>query len=139
VTGAVKHGRAVNLDRVDPSYRGFPYYAEPCPARVLLVVPVTEGETVRGSARTASTAPLPVRSPPVSSCEAEEAARAAARSIARAVQNERVFAQIERSKAEHFRLYRASQTLGSTSRRTRSSMRSFARPRRSPSTTNASG
>jgi len=27
VAGAVRHGRSVNLDRVDPSYRGLPYYA----------------------------------------------------------------------------------------------------------------
>jgi diguanylate cyclase (GGDEF)-like protein len=108
VAGSVRHGRTVRLDRIEPTFRGLPYYGEPCPARALLVVPVTEGEVVRGALCLDRTAPNPFTP------NDEETARAAARTIARAIENERVFAQIERSKAEHVKLYRASQALGST-------------------------
>jgi len=96
---------AVALANLKPSYK-VPYYQGGCPVRVLLAIPVMEGEIVRGVLaidRTDNDAFSPH--------EAELASQAA-RYCLRAIQNERVFVQLERAKVEQGKLYRAAQALG---------------------------
>jgi len=106
VLGAVLAQRArVSLHGLKPSYK-VPYYAGPCPVRVLAAIPVLEGETLRGVLaidRLADEAFSP---------HEEEVAAQAARFCLRAIQNERVFLQLERAKVEQGKLYRAAQSLG---------------------------
>jgi diguanylate cyclase (GGDEF)-like protein len=106
VLGAVLAQRSrVSLHGLKPSYK-VPYYAGPCPVRTLAAVPVLEGETLRGVLavdRLADEAFTP---------HDEEIVAQAARFCLRAIQNERVFMQLERAKVEQGKLYRAAQALG---------------------------
>ncbi|HEY8039059.1 MAG TPA: sensor domain-containing diguanylate cyclase [Polyangiaceae bacterium] len=106
VLGAVLAQRArVSLHGLKPSYK-VPYYAGPCPVRALAAIPVLEGETLRGVLaidRLEDVAFSP---------HEEEVASQAARFCLRAIQNERVFLQLERAKVEQGKLYRAAQALG---------------------------
>ena len=105
VLGAVVARRdRLNLMNLRPSYK-VPYYAGPCPIRALAAIPVTEGDTLRGVLvidRTANEAFTP---------HEEDLAAQAARYCLRAIQNERVFVQLERAKVEQGKLYRAAQAL----------------------------
>jgi diguanylate cyclase (GGDEF)-like protein len=107
VLGAVLAKRApVSLQGLKPTFR-VPYYAGPCPVRALAAIPMLEGETLRGVLaidRLENTAFTP---------DEEEIAAQAARFCLRAIQNERVFLQLERAKVEQGKLYRAAQALGS--------------------------
>jgi diguanylate cyclase (GGDEF)-like protein len=106
VLGAVLSQRArVSLHHLKPSYK-VPYYAGPCPVRALAAVPVLEGETLRGVLVVDRLADVPF------SPHDEEIATQAARFCLRAIQNERVFLQLERAKVEQGKLYRAAQALG---------------------------
>ncbi len=106
VLGAVIQQKApVSLSDLKPSYK-VPYYGAACPVRALAAIPVMEGDTVRGILaidRTQNTAFSP---------HEEELAAQAARYCLRAIQNERVFIQLERAKVEQGKLYRAAQALG---------------------------
>jgi len=106
VLGAVLAQRkCVLVSGLKPGFK-VPYYAGPCPVRALAAIPVLEGETLRGVLaidRLANTA---------FSKEEEETATQAARFCLRAIQNERVFLQLERAKVEQGKLYRAAQALG---------------------------
>ncbi len=106
VLGAVLAQRArVSLDGLKPSFK-VPYYAGPCPVRALAAIPVLDGETLRGVLaidRIENTAFSP---------HEEDVAAQAARFCLRAIQNERVFLQLERGKVEQGKLYRAAQSLG---------------------------
>jgi diguanylate cyclase (GGDEF)-like protein len=95
----------VALSALKPSYK-VPYYAGPCPVRGLLAIPVLEDGKLRGvlSVDRSSEAPF--------SPHEEELAAQAARFCLRAIQNERVFLQLERAKVEQGKLYRAAQSLG---------------------------
>ncbi len=107
VLGAVLAKRsAVSLHGLKPSFR-VPYYAGPCPARSLAAIPVLDGETLRGvlAIDRLDSKPFLARE--------EEIATQAARFCLRAIQNERVFLQLERAKVEQGKLYRAAQALGS--------------------------
>ena len=106
VLGAVvARKERVALGNLKPSYK-VPYYAGANPARVLLALPIVEDQTLRGI--------LAVdRSQNVAFTEQdEELAAQAARYCLRAIQNERVFVQLERAKVEQGKLYRAAQSLG---------------------------
>jgi two-component system cell cycle response regulator len=107
VLGAVLAKRApVSLHDLKPTFR-VPYYAGPCPVRALTAIPVLDGQTLRGVLaidRLESTPFLP---------HEEEIGAQAARFCLRAIQNERVFLQLERAKVEQGKLYRAAQALGS--------------------------
>ena len=106
VLGAVVAQRArISLSGLRPSFR-VPYYAGPCPVRALTAVPVLEGTSLRGilAADRLDDAPF--------SPHEEEIAAQAARFCLRAIQNERVFLQLERAKVEEGKLYRAAQSLG---------------------------
>jgi diguanylate cyclase (GGDEF)-like protein len=106
VLGAVLAQRSrVSLRGLKPPYR-VPYYAGPCPVRSLLAIPVLEGEGLRGILAVDRLADVPF------SPHEEEIAAQAARFCLRAIQNERVFLQLERAKVEEGKLYRAAQALG---------------------------
>jgi diguanylate cyclase (GGDEF)-like protein len=106
VMGAVLAKRApVSLHDLKPSFH-LPYYGGACPIRAVVALPVLDGETLRGVLaldRTENT--------PFAPHEQEMAAQAT-RFCLRAIQNERVFLQLERSKVEQGKLYRAAQALG---------------------------
>jgi two-component system, cell cycle response regulator len=106
VLGAVLSQRVrVSLDGLKPSFK-VPYYGGPCPVRALAAIPVLDGETLRGVLaidRVENTAFSP---------HEEDVAAQAARFCLRAIQNERVFLQLERGKVEQGKLYRAAQSLG---------------------------
>jgi diguanylate cyclase (GGDEF)-like protein len=106
VLGAVLAQRKpVALHRLKSSYK-VPYYAGACPVKALLAVPVLEGETLRGVLAVDRLADVPFTPPE------QEVALQAARFCLRAIQNERVFLQLERAKVEQGKLYRAAQALG---------------------------
>lgn len=97
---------AVLLENLRPSYK-VPYYAGPCPVRALAAIPVSEGsDVVRGVLAIDR-----VENRPFTPHEHEIVAQAA-RYCLRAIQNERVFVQLERAKVEQGKLYRAAQALG---------------------------
>jgi len=104
---------SVLLENLRPSYK-VPYYAGACPVRALAAIPVIEGGTgaahddgiVRGVLaldRVENRAFTP---------HEHELVAQAARYCLRAIQNERVFVQLERAKVEQGKLYRAAQALG---------------------------
>ena len=105
VLGAVLAQRTrVSLRGLRPSYK-VPYYAGVSPVRALAAIPVLEGETLRGVLaidRLEDRAFTP---------HEEEIATQAARFCLRAIQNERVFLQLERAKVEQGKLYRAAKSL----------------------------
>ena len=106
VLGAVMARReAVALHNLKPSYK-VPYYDGPCPVRALAALPVLEEQTLRGmlAIDRADNRPFTPHE--------EELAAQAARHCLRAIQNERVFVQLERAKVEQGKLYRAAQALG---------------------------
>ncbi len=106
VLGAVLAQRqTVSLQKLKPSFK-VPYYAGPCPVRSLLAIPVLEGETLRGVLALDRLADLAFAP------HEQEMAAQAARFCLRAIQNERVFLQLERAKVEQGKLYRAAQALG---------------------------
>ena len=106
VLGAALAQRApVSLHRLKASYK-LPYYSAPCPVRALSAIPVLEGETLRGVLVVDRLTDLAF------SPEEEEMAVQAARFCLRAIQNERVFLQLERAKVDQGKLYRAAQALG---------------------------
>jgi diguanylate cyclase (GGDEF)-like protein len=96
---------AVLLSNLRPSYN-VPYYSGPCPVRALAAIPVMEDGIVRGVLCLDR-----IESRPFTPHEHDLAAQAA-RYCLRAIQNERVFVQLERAKVEQGKLYRAAQALG---------------------------
>jgi len=122
---AVAKRERVTLENLRPTFK-VPYYNGPCPVRVLCALPVIEEAAAEPEARGKKT--LPKDAPreerlrgllvidrkdnrPFSPHEQELAAQAA-RYCLRAIQNERVFLQLERAKVEQGKLYRAAQALG---------------------------
>lgn len=106
VLGAVVQRReVVALENLKPSNK-VPYYEGPCPVRVLAGIPVMDGENLRGVLFVDRTGDRGF-----SPHEIELAAQAA-RFCLRAIENERVFVQLERAKVEQGKLYRAAQELG---------------------------
>jgi diguanylate cyclase (GGDEF)-like protein len=99
-------GNILALSGLKASY-ALPYYAGACPVRALAAIPVLEGDQLRGvlvADRKEDT--------PFSESE-QELLLAATRYVLRAIQNERVFVQLERAKVEQGKLYRAAKSLGS--------------------------
>jgi len=106
VVGAVLAQRArVSLHSLKPSFH-VPYYDAPCPVRALSAIPVLDADTVRG------VLVIDRKDDTAFSTHEEEVATQAARFCLRAIQNERVFLQLERAKVEQGKLYRAAQSLG---------------------------
>jgi two-component system cell cycle response regulator len=122
VLGAVIARRArVSLHDLKPSYK-VPYYDGPCPVRALAAIPLLDAPVVAGRAGGANGAGAAegalrgvlaidrVDNRAFTPHE-EEVAAQAARHCLRAIQNERVFMQLERAKVEQGKLYRAAQAL----------------------------
>jgi two-component system, cell cycle response regulator len=101
---AITQRSAVALSGLKPGYK-LPYYVGPCPVRAALALPVFEHGAIRGVLvlDRASDEPFGLRE--------EELAMEACRFAVRAIQNERVFVQLERAKVEQGKLYRAVESL----------------------------
>ena len=105
LAAVIANKEAVLLENLRPSYN-VPYYAGACPVRALAAIPVLEDGVVRGVLALDR-----VDDKPFTPLEHDLAAQAA-RYCLRAIQNERVFVQLERAKVEQGKLYRAAQALG---------------------------
>jgi diguanylate cyclase (GGDEF)-like protein len=102
---AISQRSAVNISSLKPGYK-LPYYVGPCPVRAALALPVFEHGQLRGVLvvdRVEDRAFSP---------KEQEIIEEAARYAVRAIQNERVFVQLERAKVEQGKLYRAAEALG---------------------------
>jgi two-component system, cell cycle response regulator len=95
----------VSLNNLKANYK-LPYYDGACPVGSICAVPVLEQGEIRGL--------LIVDRDETRgfSAREEEQLMAATRHCLRAIQNERVFIQLERAKAEQGKLYRAAEALG---------------------------
>lgn len=106
VLGAsISQGAPVSLAHLKPGYK-LPYYVGPCPVRAVCALPIFEHGVLRGVLVVDR-----VQDRAFSQREIDlidEAARYAVR----AIQNERVFVQLERAKVEQGKLYRAAEALG---------------------------
>lgn len=106
VFGAALTQRApVVIGGLKPGYK-LPYYAGPCPVRAVCALPVFEHGSARGVLvvdRVEDRAFSP---------DEVELVEEASRYAVRAIQNERVFVQLERAKVEQGKLYRAAESLG---------------------------
>jgi two-component system cell cycle response regulator len=102
---AISQRAAVGMAGLKPGYK-LPYYLGPCPVRAVLALPVFEHGTLRGVLvvdRIEDRAFSP---------REQELVEEAGRYAVRAIQNERVFVQLERAKVEQGKLYRAAEALG---------------------------
>jgi diguanylate cyclase (GGDEF)-like protein len=99
------HAEPVSAGNLKPSYV-LPYYPGACPVQSVCAVPVFEHGSLRGVLVADRESPESFRP------EQQELVEQAARFCARAIENERVFVQLERTKVEQGRLYRASERLG---------------------------
>ncbi|MBN2195955.1 MAG: diguanylate cyclase [Polyangiaceae bacterium] len=122
---AIAQGEAVSL--VGPrAMKHVPYYSVPPLVGAVCAVPVVEHGNVRGVLVVDREARDPFTS------HEEELLRAATRFALRAIENERVFSQLERAKLEQGKLYRAVEALSSSTTETQvieacvSSAREFA-------------
>jgi len=102
---AVAERELVLLSDLKSSYR-LPYYPGACPVRSVAAVPVLENEHVRGILVVDRKSDDPF------TAEEQEILTSATRYVLRAIQNERVFVQLERAKVEQGKLYRAARSLG---------------------------
>lgn len=94
----------VSLGKLKPSYK-LPYYAGDCPVQSVLALPVFEHDKLRG------VLVIDRKSDEPFGAREKELAAEACRYAVRAVQNERVFVQLERAKVEQGKLYRAVEQL----------------------------
>jgi two-component system cell cycle response regulator len=106
VGAAYQRGLTMNLEHLRPGYSGICYYQKPAQVSTFIAVPVREGGAVRGVLCADR-----VQDAPFSPAE-EDVLNHAMLHLLRALENERVFTQLERSKREHAVLRRASQALG---------------------------
>ncbi|MBI4702761.1 MAG: diguanylate cyclase [Deltaproteobacteria bacterium] len=102
---ALARSQPVCVSGLKPSYI-LPYYQGACPVRALCAVPVAEHGRARGVLVVDRTGDRPFAASEQELCE-----QAASFAVLSA-QNERVFAQLDRTKAEQGKLYRAAQALG---------------------------
>src|SRR5688572_27552996 len=103
--GAIVRDRLL-LNLPQPKRGHVPYYAGPEEIGAFLGVPVMEGSHLRGVLCADRPGPRPFEA------KDEALLLGAAQQILRAIQSERVFAAVERSKYEHERFYHASAMLG---------------------------
>ncbi|MFO0686316.1 MAG: diguanylate cyclase [Sandaracinus sp.] len=105
--GAVAtRGLTMNLEHLKPGYKGLCYYRGPSTVGAFLGVPVVENGQLRGALCVDR---LEDRS---FSPREEEVLKHAVGECLRAIRNERVFVQLERTKREQTMLFRASRELG---------------------------
>ncbi|MBM4359250.1 MAG: diguanylate cyclase [Deltaproteobacteria bacterium] len=106
ILGAVLSQRApVSLAELKPNHH-LPYYADVCPVQTVCAVPVFEHGQLRGVLVVDRRDARPFTP------EEEELCEQAARFAARAIENERVFVQLGRTRDEQSKLYRAAERLG---------------------------
>ncbi len=106
IFGAALSRRApVSVAGLKVSYK-LPYYAGPCPVRAVLATPVFEHGVPRGVLVVDRTEDA------VFTPKEQELVEEACRYAVRAIQNERVFVQLDRAKVEQGKLYRAAEALG---------------------------
>lgn len=106
VGACYQRGITMNLEHLRPGYSGLCYYRGPVQVRAFVAVPVREGGQTLGVLCADR-----LQDHPFSPAE-EQTLAGAVDHLLRALQNERVFVQLERSKREHTVLYQASQALG---------------------------
>lgn len=105
--GAVaKRGLVMNLEHLKPGYRGLCYYRGPALVKAMLAVPIVEQGNLRGALCVDRMDDRPFTP------KEEQIMEDAVHHVLRAMQNERVFVQLERTKREQSILHRASQALG---------------------------
>jgi two-component system, cell cycle response regulator len=105
--GVIKNRILLNLRTSRHGSRGIPYYAGPEQVGAFLGVPVVEGTHLRGVLCADRREDRPFTP------AEEQLVVEATRQVLRAIQTERVFAAVERSKYEHERFYSASTMLNS--------------------------
>lgn len=106
VLGAsISQGAPVSLAHLKPGYK-LPYYVGPCPVRAVCALPIFEHGALRGVLVVDRVQDRAFTQREIDLID--EAARYAVR----AIQNERVFVQLERAKVEQGKLYRAAEALG---------------------------
>jgi diguanylate cyclase (GGDEF)-like protein len=106
VGAAYQRGLTMNLEHLRPDYGGICYYQRGAQVRSFIAVPVREGGAVRGVLCADRREDRPF------DAADEDVLSHAISHLLRALENERVFVQLERSKREHAVLRRASQALG---------------------------
>lgn len=105
--GAVaSRGLVMNLEHVRPGYKGLCYYRGVAPVRAFCAVPIVENGQLRGALCADR------REDRSFTAVEEETLKTAVKQILRSMQNERVVAQLERTKREQAVLFRASSELG---------------------------
>ncbi len=106
VGAVVKRGAPMRLENLKSGYKGLCYYEGTAPVRAFVGIPIVERGHVAGvlCADRIVDRPFTARD--------EDTLGQAARQAMRAMTNERVFIQVERSKQEQTILHRASQALG---------------------------
>jgi two-component system cell cycle response regulator len=106
VGAVMKRGMTMNLEHIKPGYRGLCYYRGPSLVRAFLGVPVIENGRVLGALCADRLIDQPF------GAREESVLEGAVRHTLRAIENERVFVQLERTKSEQTVLHQASQALG---------------------------
>lgn len=106
VGAVMKRRMTMNLEHIRPGYRGLCYYRGPSLVRSFLGVPVMENGRLRGALCADRIVDVPFTE------RDESILEGAVRNILRAIENERVFVQLERTKSEQTVLHQASQALG---------------------------
>lgn len=99
-------GQLMNLEHLRPGYKGLSYYATPVDVSAFLGVPVRAGGEIIGALCADRREARPF------TAKEERILLDASERVLRALENERVFVQLERSKREQTLLYKASTALG---------------------------
>lgn len=102
---AISQSAPVPLAHLKPGYK-LPYYVGPCPVRAVCAIPLFEHGALRGLLVVDRVQDKAFTQREIDLID--EAGRYAVR----AIQNERVFVQLERAKVEQGKLYRAAEALG---------------------------
>ncbi|HZO13645.1 MAG TPA: sensor domain-containing diguanylate cyclase [Polyangiaceae bacterium] len=102
---ALAQAAPLSVEHLKPSYV-LPYYRDACPVRAACAMPVYEHGVVRGVLIVDRLDDVPF------DARQQTLVEQAARFIARVIENERVFVQLERTKVEQGKLYRAAERLG---------------------------
>jgi diguanylate cyclase (GGDEF)-like protein len=106
VAGAAARGTLVNLEHIKLGYGGICYYRGPASVRAFMALPVAEDGHLRGALCVDRLDDRPFTP------SEETIVHSTVGQLLRAMENERVFGQLERSKREHAILHQASQALG---------------------------
>ncbi len=106
VGAVVKRGSTMNLEHLRPGYKGLSYYDGPALVQAFIGIPINEGNSVRGVLCADRLGDRPF------SPKDEAVLERSIRHLLRALENERIFVQLERTKREQTVLHKASQSLG---------------------------